>query len=46
MNWTDLTTGDDEQQVTAGPGSVWPLVVCVVAADVLAIVGALWPYLS
>lgn len=44
MVWGDAD-GDEEPRA-AGPRSVWPLVVYVVAADVLAVVGALWPWLS
>lgn len=44
MIWGDAD--DDEERPAAAPGSAWPLVVCVVAADVLAVVGALWPWLT
>lgn len=43
MDWVD---GDDDRAAADERGSVWPLVVYVVAADVLAILGTWWPCLS
>lgn len=45
MEWTG-PDGDDDGVRAGRPGSVWPVVVLVVAADAVAVLGTLWLYLT